>query len=214
MKIKRSWKLVIGSALCCFIAVNTYAQTSIGARVGSSIMGFTGNDKYATELGGSFSTAFFIRHQLESPWNLQAEINYQRSGYIYERKIFPRVHNLRLHYVRMPLLVGYRFKIGELSPSVFTGPSLGILNSVQGSRAYSSEGYIDDAISNQQTSKINMAWTAGISADYHFNNFFVTADMRYLQGLSSVDKGAATRARYDLHQSGLIFTAGVGIDLH
>ncbi len=201
--------IILALSFLAFASVN--AQHELGIKMGPSIMGFYGDQAYATQSTGSVSAGAFYRHRLGDRIFVQTELNYIQSGQIALRRNYPNVRYLELNYFQIPLMLGLRSQSKSIKPSVFTGPYFSGLASHSYSPLYSNVESSAYSVNQVNPSELDLGWILGLGVDYTIGPLFIMVDLRYNVGLKSLDNGSPGRTNHQLKQVGIQMNMGAGI---
>jgi hypothetical protein len=130
-----------------------------------------------------FGIGGFVIYDLADPFVLQGELLYNRKGS--DVTAYNPTVSITGSYIDIVALAKYNIQIdGTIKPSVFAGPSLGILLSAN----YVQGGTTTDLTSNASGADFGLVFGAG--AMYKMGNGDLLFDLRYYLGMSNVNKNS------------------------
>ncbi|MEW6412904.1 MAG: porin family protein [Candidatus Zixiibacteriota bacterium] len=172
-------KLVI--VLAVILLTATFAQaTELGFKAGLNMANLSGdieNNKTMTTFGGGV----FARLSVARQFFVKPELLYVMKG---TQADSDEVEDkLKFEYIEIPVLVGYQFPTpGPVSPSIFAGPSLGILMSANNEE----EGEETDISDVVKSTDFGLVFGGGVDVAIGTGGK-LTFDGRYTFGLSNLN---------------------------
>lgn len=179
--------------LVLLIALGLVATVGLGQlsivtslKGGLSSATFKGDDIQGNEAISQFAVGMAIELDLPGSFSIQPEILYSLKGTRVAGAV-PPSQLINLAYVDIPLLVKFSFPVPVLNPSVYVGPSIGILLSAKGK----SEGAIpptpdQDLKGDFARTDYGVVIGAGILVPLLITD--VSIEARYYHGLNKLDK--------------------------
>jgi len=154
------------------------ALTAKGVKLGLNIASISGADAPDdVESAVGLALGGFGTFTVNEAFALQPEVFYSQKGAAQGDMSF------NLSYLDIPLLAKWTPAVqGEIKPSLYAGPSIGILLSANASM----DG--DSMDMKDTTSGLDLGLVLGAGGDMVVNGMKLTGDLRYDMGLSTLDK--------------------------
>ena len=182
-------------ALCfslLLFTITSTAQIYGGLRVGLNISDVVVNDpvdnspNFDTKLG--FVGGAYFNYQFHNLFAVQPEVYYTIKG----AKLKDDYNDLtlKLSYVEIPVLLQFIIPLKDLpvKPIVFAGPSVGI--NLTSKAEYNDIGQTNDNKDKTKSTEISLVLGGGVSLPIGKNE--IGADVRYILGLTNIDKTNST----------------------
>ena len=178
------------------VAGSTQAQVGFGITGGVNLANVGGADavtgsKNLTGFAGGvyldLGIPFFI--------SVQPEVLYSMKGYKADASFTIGANTVsvnqtvNLNYIEVPVLLKFSFPVPALKPTLFAGPSMGILLSAKAKVDITGQPSQDQDIKSLTTST---DWGVVVGASAHIA--VVTVSARYTLGLTTLDKTGGTKA--------------------
>ncbi len=176
----------------CFILffslflISANAQVRFGLKSGLNISSFYGDDAGNLDSKFGFSGGFFLSIKTQKPLIIQPELNYSMKG----AKTFLGSDKITLdyHYIDIPVLFKYVIPLNDtqgINPIIFAGPFIGFNTRAQ--TIVNSNGQME---SQNNASVVNREYgfQFGGALGFNIGNNELGIDIRYVLGLTSVDK--------------------------
>ena len=166
--------------------ISANAQVRFGLKSGLNISNFHGDDAGNLDSKPGFSGGFFLSIKTQKPLIIQPEFTYSVKG----AKTHLGSANVTLdyHYIDIPVLFKYVIPLHDnqdINPIIFAGPFIGFNTRAQ--TIVNSNGEME---SQNNASIVNREYGIQFGGALGFNlgNNELGFDMRYVLGLTSVDK--------------------------
>lgn len=202
-------------ACCCTLATAmSYAQVSMGPKVGVSSTTFAGTDVSDAEARTGFMAGIYFKAGTESILSIQPEVLYHRKGAIYVNEDLNTRREITLDYLEIPVLIKLGLPVGEtIYPHIYAGPYAGVL---VGQRATNTQNDFDIFWEEDDftAATFDAGAVVGAGLDMAVENFFLTFDVRYGIGMLSIDSDDEEESeKEDVKNRTLSFLVGFGIAL-
>lgn len=174
-------------AVLAVVSSLSVAQLGIskGIKGGLNMANFGGSDAGGSSGITQFAAGIFVEFNLPGPFAIQPEALYSVKGS--KGTALGVEITQTLSYIDIPVLLKYKLPTPGVTPSVYVGPSLGIL---VGAKAKANGSEVDDK-SAFPSSDIGAVFGAAIQLPLGATN--LTLDARYDMGLSTLDKSGAAK---------------------
>lgn len=178
-------KLSLGILMMSMFAANAQAQStfSLGPMIGFSNTGITGVDGQNAKFKPSYAAGLTATYSTTSNWALGLDVFYSMEGAAFSNS--DSETKVDLHYLRVPLKVGYFFGSVEnrFRPKITVGPSFGWLIN-------SEVDYSNQEGSSRITGSYE-GWDLGVNGSLGFNyllaeDIWLNTDLTYYRGFVDV----------------------------
>ncbi len=177
-------------ALVVMLSASAQAQVGFGITGGVNFANIGGADVTTSpqSLTG-FTGGIYLDLDIPFLLSIQPEVLYSMKGYKQSGTItilstsYSMSATANLNYLEIPVLIKYSFPVPVLKPSLFVGPSMGILLSAKSKVDVTGQPTQESDIKSSTTST-DWGLVVGASA----NILVVNVSARYTLGLTSLDK--------------------------
>jgi hypothetical protein len=188
-------RLIITFVLSFLFTASSFAQVGFGIKGGVNFatVGGAGVPTTPSSLTG-FAGGAYLDIDVPFLFTIQPEVLYSMKGYGLDESLslfgstYSAKATVNLNYLEIPVLIKYSFPVPVVKPSVFVGPSMGILLNAKAKVDVTGQPTQNTDIKSSTTST-DWGFVFGASA----NILVVTVDVRYTLGLTSLDKSGSTK---------------------
>ncbi len=183
-------------ALIVLLAGTSQAQVGFGLTGGVNFANVGGADvSYSPKSLTGFAGGVYLDLGVPFLISVQPEVLYSMKGYKTDQSItflgstFAVKSTVNLNYVEIPVLIKYSLPVPVLKPTLFVGPSMGILLNAKAKVEITGQPAQDTTITSSTT---GTDWGVVFGASAHLA--IVTVSARYTMGLTTLDKSGTTKA--------------------
>jgi hypothetical protein len=188
-------RLISTLVLVLLVTLSSSAQVGFGIKGGVNVATVGGADVTGTPktLTG-FVGGAYLDFDIPFLVTIQPEVLYSMKGYGIDESVtfsgttYSATGTANLNYLEIPVLIKYSFPVPVVKPSVFVGPSMGILLNAKVKVDVTGQPTQETDIKSNTTGT-DWGFVFGASA----NILVVTVDVRYTLGLTSLDKSGSSK---------------------
>jgi hypothetical protein len=194
--MKKTITIILSGVVALLLLIPNFSSAELrkGVKVGLNSATISGEDaEYFENLMGTswgsktgFCFGGFVTFSIFEMFAIQPEVLYTMKGAKMKRSLLGETLYvwLNLSYLEIPVLAKLNIPTqGNIKPSIFAGPALGIKLSGNVKAKYAGETEKED-IEEMKSSDLGLVIGGGV--DYMMENWILTLDLRYTLGLGTI----------------------------
>ncbi len=195
-------RLVIALALVALMSGSVFAEgMTLGFKGGLNLANWTGDDIDENKIKLCFGGGVFMNYQMTESVSLQPELLFMMKG---TKADIDEDAGYKMTYIDIPVLAKFSVPMeGAFAPCFFAGPYIGLLMSADMYYEDEEESIKDDL----KSTDFGLMFGGGF--DYDMGEGYLTFDVRYALGLTSLDD---SEDELDIKNSGILFMVGYGFN--